>query len=267
MLGILRIVLIFIVLLFPVIVVQALLICVKPLWRRYFWVLPRLWHKGACHILNIQIIATGSIPAYAAYMATPTLFISNHIGIRDILILGSMLPLSFVAKDDVKTWPLFGWLSQLHRTLFISRHPAKAKSQQAALLQRLGEGVPLLFFPEGTTSNGGTVLPFKSSLFQICPLFNAVSPVPLQIIPLTLTYTHVNGNPLVTQQDRDHVAYYGDMALGRHLKDMFWGRSTTVRLHIHAPVAAKDATRKELSAATHQIIDAHFTATLNQSSY
>jgi 1-acyl-sn-glycerol-3-phosphate acyltransferase len=112
------------------------------------------------------------------------MLVANHISFLDVFVINAWLPTAFVAKNEIRHWPVLGWLSNKTDTIFLqrgSRRAAHAASDE--ILQYLGENRIVAFFPEGTTSTGDTVLPFHSALFQsaidaACP----VTPVALQYL-------------------------------------------------------------------------------------
>ena len=136
---------------------------------------------------------------------------------------------SFVAKSDVASWPLFGLLAKLQKTLFISRAPKDFKDVQSSIAQRLSRGDSLIIFPEGTSTNGQGVKPFKSSLFSLFtktddsqPSANATSDIfdvsAVKIMPMTINVMRVEGlNVEDSPCLRDFYAWYGDMTLLPHL--------------------------------------------------
>lgn len=97
---------------------------------------------------------------------SPVLYVANHASYLDIVALGSLLDVTFVAKREVSSWPLFGWLARIGRTIFISRSPHHVDAERDLLAARLLVGENLLLFPEGTTGDGSRVLPFKSAPFS-----------------------------------------------------------------------------------------------------
>ncbi len=146
----------------PIMPVQALLVLLKlPLARR----LPRLYHRCSSRILGFSVTAKGEISRQR-----PTLFVSNHVSYIDIEILGALLEASFIARADVARWPFFGWLAKLQRTVFVDRRPRSTADQRDAIRRRLDEGDDLILFPEGTSSDGVRVLPFKSALFSVADM-------------------------------------------------------------------------------------------------
>lgn len=176
-----------------------------------------------------------------------TVWIANHLSYLDILAIGSVARCSFVAKDDVRGWPVFGRLARLQDTIFISRTSRRAADVGQALSAALASGSSLVVFPEGTTSDGTAVLPFKSSLFEVFVEDRARAGVTLQ--PLTVSVDSIDGRA-VDVANRDLYAYHGDASLGPHLLRFLGTKGAKVRLTFHAPLPEDAAaSRKTLASA------------------
>lgn len=132
-----------------------------------------------------RIALTGAEPG-----GPGTLYVSNHISWMDIPVLGCTVDSDFVAKSDVKTWPVIGRLSRRSGTLFVTREERHRVHHQASDIgARLLSGRSLILFAEGTTSDGRTILPFRSSLF-------AAAEQAARIQPLAIGYHNGDGKPL-----------------------------------------------------------------------
>lgn len=199
---------------------------------------PRLFHNLVCRALRVEIRCDG-LPAKGA----PILFVANHVSWLDIFVLGSQLPAAFVAKSEVKHWPLVGWLARLQPTLFVERaDPRGARAQALALADILHRHGRAILFAEGTSTDGTHVLPFKSALFE------GLAEVPgLQIQPLSLAYAALSGAP-VSDANRDRVAWYADMTLPPHLFGLAGERSITVDLDFSPAFPARDAADRKALA-------------------
>lgn len=199
--------------------------------------LPVIFHKLIIWLLSVRIEYEGEINR----SSDCNLFISNHLSYLDISILGSMYPLRFVAKSEVETWPLFGFLAKLARTIFISRTRSTSLEQKYKILKSLSSGEKIFIFPEGTTSDGNRVLDFKSSSFSALEGRNSV------IQPIVIVYSDLNGIP-INRWLRPLIAWYGDMDLKPHLLTLAHLRSIKARLIYLNKVNAKDfSSRKDLS--------------------
>ncbi len=219
------------------------------------YVIPQAWHKGVCRILGLNVEIVGT-----PYTDNQTIYISNHISDLDIPVIGSILRASFVAKAEVASWPVLGFLAKVQQTAFISRSSRDAVKVKNALDAMLSEGKSLILFPEGTSSGGETVMPFKSSLFSLV-LQERPNAAPLHIQPFTLQVIETNGRKALTQADRDYYAYYGDIKLIPHLGGFIRGSGATIRLTFHPPLTLKGSeSRKDLAALTHQAVIRPFQA-------
>lgn len=121
----------------------------------------RTWSRSALAALGVAVHTTGDPPA------EPVLLATNHLGYLDVLVLGAVRPCVFVAKREVRSWPIWGWLSRLGGTLFVdraSRRDAPRAVDDMARAMEAGECVVL--FPEGTTSAGSGILPLRSALLE-----------------------------------------------------------------------------------------------------
>lgn len=168
--------------------------------------------------------------------------VGNHSSWLDIFTLRAAAQIFFVAKAEVARWPVIGFIARNTGTMFIARKRTEAKRQEAQFLERLHRGDRLCFFPEGTSSDGLRVLPFKSSLFNAF-LTPAVRDE-VWVQPMTAIYLPPKSLPA------NFYGWWGDMGFGAHMIQVF-GRSSggVVRVIFHKPVRARDfADRKSLSA-------------------
>jgi 1-acyl-sn-glycerol-3-phosphate acyltransferase len=148
-------------------------------------VIPLIWHRAMCWNFQIRCKVVGTPNA-----AHQTLYMSNHISYLDISALSTVIPYSFVAKSEVQGWPLFGALAKLQRTAFIVRKRSQIVQETNAIAKRLEDGDSLIIFPEGTSSTGFDVLPFKSSLFTLALDGSAEN---LYVQPVTIRVLEVDG--------------------------------------------------------------------------
>jgi lyso-ornithine lipid O-acyltransferase len=224
--------------------VQILILLIA---RRFWWALPFAYHKLCCRIMGLKIRVVGT-PA----KARPVLFVSNHVSYLDIPVLGSVVPVAFVAKAEVAQWPGYGWLAKLQRTVFVDRRRNTAMKQRDSIHARLMAGDVLVLFPEGTSSDGNRILPFRSALLSVA---EAAGPErPLTIQPVSIAYTSVNGVALGWGL-RPLVAWYGGMELGGHL----WRFSRLGRVEVvvqfHEEARLGDfPSRKELTRYCHEAV-------------
>lgn len=215
---------------------------------RHAYIIPHLWHKGVCAIFGIRCEIQGT-----PVEGRQVLFLSNHLSYLDIpLLAGVLRNSSFVAKSDVSEWPVFGYLSKLQQTVFIQRSRSAAARESLTLDAVLRTGKSLTLFPEGTSTDGSSVLPFKSSLFAI-PLQEGFTHLLLQ--PVTISVLNVGGQAPETQEIRDLYAWHRDMdtQLGEHLWRFAKTSGAKIRVTFHPPIHSGDfSDRKELAQACHE---------------
>ena len=203
--------------------------------------LPQWYHRRCCRILGFRVERRGR-----RSRAHPTLYACNHVSYFDIMILGSLIPASFVAKAEVGRWPFFGWLARLQQTVFVARRGREAGSHLDELRARLEAGDDLILFPEGTSSDGNRVLPFKSTLFAAAE--KPVRGQPLCVQPVSIAYTRLDGVPM-GRYLRPFFAWFGDMELAGHLWHAAGLGRATVLVEFHKTVTvAEFGSRKALSA-------------------
>ena len=160
-------------------------------------------------ILNVKVTILGdeSNLEQGGYV-----IIANHVSYVDGMVLGSLFPIVFVSKKEVKSWPIVGQWNQLVGSIFIDRqHRAKVSALVNEMKDKLSQEANILLFPEGTSTNGESMLPF-----QTVPLAAPLRSHSI-IVPVTLAYRAIDDRP-VTRSNRDLVFWYGDMDFVPH----FW---------------------------------------------
>lgn len=203
---------------------------------------PRFYHRSCLRLLGLSVTVKGK-----AVEDRPILFIANHSSYLDIPILSSQLAVSFVAKSEVGSWPIFGLLARLQRTVFVDRQARhKADEQRDSISGRLQAGDSLILFPEGTSSDGNRTLPFKTALFAVAS--TRIGDQPLTVQPVSVTATHMDSLPL-GHTWRALYAWYGDMELPPHLWQLLClGARINVTVEFHPPVTLADfSSRKALA--------------------
>ena len=222
------IILVWILFLLPI---QFLFIFIKSKFRFF---LPLIFHKFLLKILGVKLEIVGSPSKHK-----PLILIGNHCSYLDIIILGSVLPVCFVAKSEIKGWFLFGLLASLQNSIFIDRRNLKTLESLKNVTKNLSTNFALIIFPEGTTNDGKKVLRFKTSLFKI---FEDDTTLGLQ--NFSLCYTHINSMPLDNRM-RPNIAWYGDMGLITHLKRILNYSSIGAKLQFH-PVNIPDGIKRKI---------------------
>ena len=210
------------------------------------WRVLRLWHRANCRALGFRIHQHGKLTA-----RRPLVVASNHVSWTDISVIGSRCDVSFIAKADMAAWPVMGWLARLQRTIFIERERRRTSGTQASeIARRLAAGEAIVLFAEGTTGDGNTILPFKSTLFGAATMAisqGAVDKVYIQ--PMTIAYTRVQGMPM-GRRDRPLAAWIGDTELAPHAAALLSEGAVDVELHFGEAMefssgdSRKEATRR-----------------------
>lgn len=216
---------------------------------KYAYTLPHLWQNLTCNIFCIKREIIGT-----PLNNQQVIYVSNHISYLDIPVIGSILKTSFVAKSDVASWPVFGFLSKLQQTAFISRASKDVKKSTNTLDTMLDDEKSLLIFPEGTSTEGHAVIPFKSSLFSV--IFNNKHKN-LIIQPITLAIKTINGKPPQNQKTSDIYAWHLNMdtPLAPHLWAFAKGRGAEISLHFHPPMHSETfSDRKTLAKECHSTV-------------
>lgn len=192
--------------------------------------LKRRWSRQLLDILAVRL------DAGLHGMARGSLVVANHISWLDIFVLNAARPMAFVAKSEVRAWPLAGWLAANADTVFLQRgrrtHAAEINGRIAAMLS---SGKNVAVFPEGTTTDGFRVQPFHGALLQ--PAIDGGRPVQ----PVALAYFDAAGRRSAAP------AYAGDTTMGECLAAIVACRSLTVRLCATPPILPEGRSRRELA--------------------
>ncbi len=197
----------------------------------------RLWAAQALASLGLRYVQNGTP------MAGGGAFVANHSSWVDIVALQRAAAPYLVSKAEVRSWPGIGLIARAIGTMFIDRRPAEAKLQEAELLRRLAAGDRMAIFPEGTSSDGQRMLPFKSSLFGV--FFAPGLPDGAAVQPVSIRYRPRADLPAA------FYGWWGEMDFASHLHEVM-ARSTrgTIEVCFHAPLPiAAFRDRKALAQA------------------
>ncbi|MDR3500728.1 MAG: lysophospholipid acyltransferase family protein [Parvibaculum sp.] len=229
-----------------------LLIPVQGVALKFGWplarTLPNRYHRFLCKLIGIRITRRGE-----PYAGGACLIAANHTSWLDIPVLASLEPCSFVAKSEVNGWPFFGTLARLQQTVFVERERrTKTAASRNEIHARIAGGDRLVLFPEGTSSDGNHVLPFKSALMSVAQLAIVSGEEDreddLVVQPLSVAYVGLHGMPM-GRLFRPFFAWYGDMELFPHLWEAFSLGPIDVVVEYHKPVTIREiGNRKALAA-------------------
>ena len=207
-------------------------------------------------LAGIKIVVHGKLTD-----ARPLMVVSNHISVFEIATFPFAFRGSFIAKKEMENWPLVGWVAKRFGVIFVDRRPLHARDA-LAVVQKTVQSVkyPMILFPEGTTTNGAYVKPFKSSLFNFVENSNVV------VQPMAMHYRYRDGSPIDEQTLADHFAYFDNkkMDMGPLCKRersafgqvfhimMLGGFTVEITLLPPPPLAGKD--RKQIADVLHKIV-------------
>lgn len=228
----------------PLMPVQWAAVALKhPLRRR----IPVFYHRLICAVLGVRVRMVG-----APMNAHPLLIVANHTSWLDISVITSAAPVVFVAKHEIASWPFFGLLAKLQRSVFVDRgRRHKTGEVNAEIAQRLAEGDPVVLFGEGTSGDGNRVLPFRTALIGAArdALAAAEHVQQVWIQPLSVAYVNFQGLPMGRAR-RPLAAWYGEMDLIPHLVEigrrgaidviMTWGEPVAYNAETDRKALAKD---------------------------
>ncbi len=198
----------------------------------------RVWGRLTCPLIGVRLTVRGTPPR------APYLLVSNHLGYLDVITLGSQLRGVFVSKADVASWPVMGAIARGAGTIFVERGKRMdVKRVNAAIDGTLDLGVGATLFPEGTSSSGAEVLPFRASLLE--PAASIQRPVHYA----SIHYATPAGSPPAST----HVAWWGEMTFGPHFLALLALPSIQATITFgETPIV--DADRRQLAARLHGAI-------------
>jgi 1-acyl-sn-glycerol-3-phosphate acyltransferase len=198
------------------------------------------WCRGMLSILNVELIKRGgTIPRTGKGM----IMVANHISWLDIHTINALQPARFVAKSEIGSWPVVGWLSKKVGTLFIRRDRRRhIATVNQGLSYALGMGDYIALFPESTTTDGSEVKPFHASLLQ--PAINAG----VHVQPVAIRYLDRHGAVTLAP------AFINNMSLGESLMQILRARRLKVEVTVLPPIHTAGKTRREVAALAREAI-------------
>lgn len=206
-------------------------------WRRLNEWLVIFWSRLLCYIVGLEIKIYGQKPA------SPVMIVANHVSWLDIPIIHSFLLVGFVAKKEIKYWPILGWLAMAGDSVFHQRGSnTSRKTVLEQLKKRMLKGRSVAIFPEGTVTDGSYLRPFHRQLIHAA----VVTETP--VVPVAIKFLTANGQ-------RNHkVAFIDDETFMRHVVRILKLPQTTVEIHCGPPLNDYAAgTRAVTSMAQHYI--------------
>ncbi|TRL42157.1 lysophospholipid acyltransferase family protein [Rhizobium straminoryzae] len=231
-------------------VVTLVLLPFQLLALRYDWPLrrrlPRWWHRIACSVLGIRIRIHGRLES-----RRPLMLAANHASWKDILVLGAIADVAFIAKAEVADWPIFGLLAKWQKSVFVVREQKRRTGEQVnEVAERLAASEIIVLFPEGTTSDGNRLLEVKTSLFGAASAAVPASPEGVVYVqPVSIAYTGIYGMPM-GRYHRPIAAWPGDVELVPHLMGILKTGALEVDVDFGEAVEFRAETNRKLAGAT-----------------
>jgi 1-acyl-sn-glycerol-3-phosphate acyltransferase len=195
------------------------------------------WSRDLLSLLAIRVRRSGRAPPSGG----GAMIAGNHVSWADIFVIGSVRHTRFIAKSEIRDWPLAGWLAEKSGTIFIRRARRHDTARINALVhEALAGGECVALFPEGTTTEGNRLLKFHSSLFEAAVANGA------RVFPAAIRYERPDGAPLPA------LAYVGDLTFAQSLGLVIATRETVVRLAFAEPIETQGFTRQSVAAEAHR---------------
>lgn len=195
----------------------------------------RGWSAKIMVIFGIEVRAQGFVPSRYQQRA---LLVSNHVSWVDIFVINSLEACHFVAKSDIRGWPLIGWLCEQGWTIFLARGKrTDVRRIYTGLVDRINRGERVAFFPEGTTAAQGTLLPFHSNLFE------AAIEARVPILPFSVHYTDSTGAL------QHSVDYIGDTSFLESIVMMLKGGKIIAHVQQLPMISSEGMHRRHLANA------------------
>jgi lyso-ornithine lipid O-acyltransferase len=230
--------------LFVILTLPAQWLAVRFGWR---WqaVLPRLFHKLVARVIGMRVAITGELSK-----RRPLMLVSNHVSWLDVVVLGALGPVSFIAKSEVAEWPLFGLFARLQRTIFVDRQRrSKTGDVNRSVGERLAAGDVMVLFPEGTTADGTRLLPFRSALLGAAREA-AAGDAAVDLQPVSIAYHRRGGLPMTASSRAEEIAWVGDVDLLPNLVGILKGPPIDVTVSFGAVLPYGPKTDRKQAART-----------------
>ncbi len=206
-------------------------------------------YRVIARVLGLRVRVEGKMSG-----ARPLLVVTNHSSYLDILVLGAAEKVCFAPKAEIARWPIIGTVCRITGCVFIDRRPQQTRGNVLALKKALSNGCAVALFPEGTTSDGKRVLPFRSSYFALAE--PGEEDFALTVQPATIRYERWHGLPIDISQ-RPLLAWYGDMTLLPHFMHLLRSGPLEVVVQFHPPILHNDIKdRKYLAKITEETVSA-----------
>ena len=200
--------------------------------------LTRRWSRKLVGICRVSVESAPGAP-----VLEHALVVANHVSWLDIFVINALYPCRFVAKAEIRAWPVLGWLAHAGGTVFIARgNRRELRHIFKGIVAVLAQGQRVAFFPEGTTSQQGEVLPFHANLFE------AAIDAKVAVQPYALAYLDAAGGK------HPSIDYIGDTSFVDSMFRILQGEPVRARVQALAPIEGVGAHRRELAQAAHDAV-------------
>ena len=198
----------------------------------------RCWSGALLRICRVQVEPAAGVPALAHALVA-----ANHVSWLDIFVINAHHPCRFVAKAEIRAWPVLGWLAYKAGTVFIARGSRRELRQIfKGIVDALHDGQRVAFFPEGTTAPQGSLLPFHANLFE------AAIDAKVSMQPYAVAYVDAAGMPHAS------IDYLDDTTFGQSMMKILSGPPVRAQLTCLAPMATEGAHRRDLAKAAEEAV-------------
>lgn len=221
--------------------------------------LPPVWHRMLARLFGFRIHVLGTMDA-----RRPLLIVANHISWSDIIVLGALDYVSFIAKSEMSGWPLLGTIAKLQKSVFVEReNRTKSREQAEEIATRLAAGDVMVLFAEGGTADGNNILPFKSSLLGAAEMAARQDDVEaVHVQPVSIAYVRLHGVPM-GRRYRNVAAWVGGVGLYQHLMRVLREGSIDVEIRYGEPASLSGSgNRKHVARLMEQRVRAQMAESL-----
>ncbi|MCQ9377091.1 1-acyl-sn-glycerol-3-phosphate acyltransferase [Methyloversatilis sp. XJ19-49] len=195
------------------------------------------WSRRLLRVLGVELQAGGPLPRPGQ------LLVSNHISWVDVFVINAISPLGFVCKDEIRSWPVLGWLVARNETVFIRRTSRNSAAEvRNTLVSALSCGRSVMVFPEGTTTDGRSVLPFRAAMFQ------AAIDAGRAVKPVRLRYLDAHG------ELSEAALYIGDTTFWQSVCRLARAPRTVAQVELLPSLPTHGHTRQHLARTTHATV-------------
>jgi 1-acyl-sn-glycerol-3-phosphate acyltransferase len=222
--------------------------------------IPRLFHRCGCIFLGLKVTVIGG-----PVTDRPTLLLANHSSWTDIIAIGSVADVTFVAKSEIRNWFFVGFMASLQRTLYVDRRKRGDTGRASHEMgKRLADGGAVLLFAEGQSDVGTHVLPFRSALVgaaQHAMLEAGATEVAIQ--PVTIAYTRLQGLP-VSRTERSLIAWIKSKTLAQNVREMLAGGTRAATVAFGTPMLLTAAADRKAVTRAAEMEVRHMLVALNR---